>query len=172
MTVNYEEVQRVYRLEKNTPTLTEINDDFFAQSSSLIDSVEERHKESLARFFGEIIGSRRRKILLHALRMEDANTPPTNTTKVEEEFYKDLVAVLTRHKQKLLSTKKPLQEPTPKPTPTQEKNTVRILRALPQIVGPDGETHGPFMEGEVVNLPKQNTEILIKQGAAEKTEGV
>ena len=109
--MNYEEVQRIYRLEKNTPGLTEIPPDFFAQAGSLIESVEERHRESLAKFFGEIIGRRRRKIRLHALRMEDADLPPTNSTPLEGEFYRDLAGVLARHKQRFLSQK--IEEPAP-----------------------------------------------------------
>ena len=164
--MNYEEIQKVYRLEKNTPTLTEIPKNFFAEAGSLIESLEEKHRDSISRFFGEIIGNRRRKILLHALRTEDEKLPPTNATPDEVEFHTELVGVLARHKSRLLSQK----TPQPPQALVEEKKTVsvRILRALPAMAGSGAETFGPFREGDVAELPLESAGILITQGAAEK----
>jgi len=44
---------------------------------------------------------------------------------------------------------------------------VRILKDIPGIVGVDFNTYGPYKAGEIAWLPKENAEILIKQGVAE-----
>ncbi|MFQ6096039.1 MAG: hypothetical protein ACE5NN_07835, partial [Candidatus Bathyarchaeia archaeon] len=43
---------------------------------------------------------------------------------------------------------------------------VRFLKEVPVIVGSDMKTYGPFKPGDISRLPKQNAEILVKQGAA------
>jgi DNA replication initiation complex subunit (GINS family) len=169
--INYGEVQRVYRLEKNTPTLTEVPNDFFAQAAALVDSVEEVHRESLSRFFSEIIANRRRKIILQAIRTEDAGMPPANVTPLESDFYREVVGVIVRHKQTLIS-QKAVQPPPEVERRPEETERVRVLRALPALVGPSGESLGPFREGDVVELPVENAGILIEKKVAEAVEGV
>jgi len=44
---------------------------------------------------------------------------------------------------------------------------VRLLRDIPQIVGIDFHTYGPYKAGEIALLPPENAEALIKQGVAE-----
>ncbi len=45
---------------------------------------------------------------------------------------------------------------------------VRFLKDVPAIVGADMKTYGPFKKGTLAALPKENAEILIKMGAAER----
>jgi DNA replication factor GINS len=45
---------------------------------------------------------------------------------------------------------------------------VRLLQAIPTIVGTDMETYGPFSVEEVAALPIENAEALIKHGIAVK----
>jgi len=47
---------------------------------------------------------------------------------------------------------------------------VRILREIPEIVGVDMKTYGPFKPEDIANLPKENAKTLIKQGAAMEVE--
>jgi DNA replication factor GINS len=43
---------------------------------------------------------------------------------------------------------------------------VRILREIPEIVGADLTTYGPFKPEDIASLPRANAKPLIKQGAA------
>lgn len=45
---------------------------------------------------------------------------------------------------------------------------VKILAEVPEFMGTDLETYGPFDEGEEVELPEDNAEILINRGNAEQ----
>ncbi|MFB6291860.1 MAG: hypothetical protein ABEI58_00535, partial [Candidatus Nanohaloarchaea archaeon] len=47
---------------------------------------------------------------------------------------------------------------------------VEITSEVPEFMGTDLETYGPFEEGEEAEVPKENAEILINRGNAEKAE--
>jgi DNA replication initiation complex subunit (GINS family) len=44
------------------------------------------------------------------------------------------------------------------------------VKEVPEIIGSDMKTYGPFKVEDVAALPVENTRILIKQGLAEKVE--
>lgn len=52
---------------------------------------------------------------------------------------------------------------------TNQKNKlVRLIQAVPQFVGNDMKTYGPFDKEEIVNLPLKVSEVLIKTKRAEE----
>lgn len=73
-----------------------------------------------------------------------------------------------------------LQEGLPTPAiggeaeirPPREKANVLLLISseLPQFVGDDMRTYGPFKSGEVANLPKHSAELLRRRGLARKLQ--
>jgi len=46
-------------------------------------------------------------------------------------------------------------------------DVVKILKKVPEFRGTDLDVHGPFEEGEEVEVPKDNAEILVNRGNAE-----
>ena len=49
------------------------------------------------------------------------------------------------------------------------KNAVlRFLKKVPEIIGADMKTYGPFKIEDVASLPLDNSKILVKQGLAER----
>ena len=51
-----------------------------------------------------------------------------------------------------------------------EYEAIRILKEIPEFTGTDLETYGPFEEGNEVEVPKKNAEILVNRGNAEFIE--
>jgi DNA replication factor GINS len=47
---------------------------------------------------------------------------------------------------------------------------LHFLKEVPQIVGADLKTYGPFKEEDIATLPLDNSKILVKQGLAELVE--
>ncbi|MFB6208204.1 MAG: hypothetical protein ABEJ69_02550 [Candidatus Nanohaloarchaea archaeon] len=45
---------------------------------------------------------------------------------------------------------------------------VKIITEVPEFMGTDLETYGPFDEGDEAELPEENAEILVNRGNAEK----
>lgn len=151
-------------MEKNSPTLQSISSDFYSQVASLLLS-EEKHRTYLEKLIEEIYGRRKNKIVLHAVRSESLESLPQNVIPLEVELYKDVVELLKKHK-KLVLEQKPQIKKEDKPVEG-DKITVRIVRAIPAIVGPDLNSYGPFKEDNVVELPVESAKILIERGYAE-----
>ena len=51
-----------------------------------------------------------------------------------------------------------------------EYEEVRITSKVPEFKGTDLSDYGPFSEGEVVEVPEDNAEILVNRGNAEQVE--
>jgi len=50
------------------------------------------------------------------------------------------------------------------PPPPIEHVKVLILQSVPQFVGADMKIYGPYSPGEIREMPKNNAEVLVKQG--------
>ena len=47
-----------------------------------------------------------------------------------------------------------------------KSRTVRFLQAVPEFVGEDMNTYGPFVPEDIANLPVKVSEVLIKNNRA------
>ena len=57
-----------------------------------------------------------------------------------------------------------------KPPQRADQKVVRFLQAVPAIMGIDMKTYGPFKPEDVVSLPVENAENLIRRGIAKEVE--
>lgn len=48
-----------------------------------------------------------------------------------------------------------------------EYELVRIIKEVPEFMGVDLEEYGPFNEGDIVEIPEDNADILVNRGNAE-----
>ncbi|MFH1788727.1 MAG: hypothetical protein ABH834_05060 [Candidatus Altiarchaeota archaeon] len=164
--VSFADVQSIYRNEKNMPSLQIIPRDFFQDANALADSLEGEHRKHLNKLLEEIILRRRNKIVLHALRISDDVVHPTNIHPMEEDFFAEVASLVTGYKKKFLEAK-PVKKKAQAPSPAPDVVSVRIVKAIPEIVGSDSNSYGPFKEDDVVELPRENADILLKRGFAE-----
>jgi DNA replication factor GINS len=51
-----------------------------------------------------------------------------------------------------------------------KNNALRFLKDVPEIIGVDMQTYGPYKAEDIASLPVENAQILVKQGLAEKIE--
>jgi len=56
----------------------------------------------------------------------------------------------------------------PKEKPKEVKKMIKILSKLNKFVGMDMKEYGPYDHGDIIDLPDDVSELLIKRGAAEK----
>ena len=59
-------------------------------------------------------------------------------------------------------------EETEEFNPEEGYDIVKITSEVPEFMGTDLEAYGPFEEGEQVEIPEDNAEILVNRGNAEK----
>jgi DNA replication initiation complex subunit (GINS family) len=50
--------------------------------------------------------------------------------------------------------------------PSHKRVAVRLVKAIPAIIGADMKTYGPFKIEDVTSLPADNAKMLVKQGLA------
>jgi len=166
MALNYSDLQSIYRSEKRLPSLQKVPEDFYSDLSKLISKLDEEYRDSALKLAGEIYALRRGKILRLASRTGES-TPPTNMTSIEEEMYKEILAILSKYGDKILNLEG-VPEKGKEEEPDDGKIRVRIIKPLPAIIGSDMAHYGPFKENEEVRLPKDTARILIEQGMAEE----
>ena len=80
----------------------------------------------------------------------------TKTLEAPQEFLRD----------EEFSVSVPLEEPERAKDDGAKKILVRLLRDVASFVGADLKTYGPFKSEDVVLLPAQNADALIKRGSA------
>jgi len=169
--LSYADVQRIFRTEKNSPTLSEIPSDFYEKTRALIAKTEGEHREYLEKVLVELHERRRNKIVLYALRYLDKSAPPPHANPRELGLFEGVVDVVAENRDAVLA-RTPEPSPEPQKTPPIEKLSVRIIKPIPEIVGADSIEYGPFKEDDVAELPKDSARILIERGFAEKVESL
>ena len=190
MMTTYQDIQKIYNLEKKTPSLQRINDDFYSGALDILPKLEEKHRKHLTKLLTDIYNRREEKIILHARRAQRAEIkPPANITTNEVEIYDELVGILDKHRKKSLvrtDTKKRDKGMNKELNKNKESNKelkhekkvnvdnknkkikVRILRPLPSIIGSDLKHYGPFNEDDLIEMPVTNARVLINNESAEE----
>jgi DNA replication initiation complex subunit (GINS family) len=182
--LSYEELRDIQQKEKKSPYLSELRPDFYESLLARIKELEKECTQEEARdqsspklillrdelknthqLLEDIYGSRESKIIklaMSALRGGSAETK--QMLPKELELFEQIKALLANTKVKILTKEEEGSAPQPS---TKEIVIVRITKDLPSFVGTDLQTYNLKRE-DVVTLPKETAEILIKQGNALK----
>lgn len=187
MNLSYDEIRRVYRLEKNTSKLVEVPEDFYNQLNEFIKTEKENYLKSLkdfsieeARDFAnlkkmveEIFLLRQRKILNMALLSSRGN----NDSKLamagpELKTFSSVVAVLEKQQSVL---EEMFQASTPTKTAGEKAKeldlvSLRMLKEVPAFIGTDMKEYGPFSASQKVELPFSIAKLFLERKLAERIE--
>ncbi len=162
-TITFELIRKIQREERDSPQLTKLPENFFEKVSAYLEQKKkmEDRKASLEvknveRLVENIFDLRERKILNQAIITVRTKIPPQNLTQEEEKFFEEVVKILKERREKFFGLKK------------EKKKMVRFKEDVPEFVGMDGETYGPFKKGEEGEIPIENFEILVKRGLVEE----
>ena len=174
--ISFEVVRTVHRAEKRNTKLTELPENFFEKVKEYLNRkrllAEKKMDEkaflevrNIERLIEEIFNMRERKIINQALIAVRTGIPPENLTKEENEFFNKVVDLLKSRRESVL--KKLLE----KSEIVEEKIKLLIFKEdVPEFVGVDMKTYGPFRKGDIAKLPEENAELLIEAGKAEVFE--
>ena len=181
--LSYDELRRIYRLEKNTSKLVEVDDDFFEKLNAFMKVEKEEYLKSLrdlssskARNFSnlkkmvqEIFALREKKLLNRAL--VSSRTGDLSMRKVsaeEKQAFRELLKIIALHRKSLPEI---FDGDTLKISDiaADSDSLFRIMKDVPAFVGTDMKEYGPFSKGEVIPLPQKIAELLLSRKlAAEK----
>lgn len=175
MEMDYDEIRRIYRLEKSTSRLVEVESDFYDSVNEFICEEKEEYIKSLKDFsiakardftnlkkmVDEIFSLREKKILNKALTTSrTGETSEQNMCKQEKKTYNDMLKILEKHRGFLSDIFESDNKKSKKKTkPTETK--VEILKQIPSFVGSDMKEYGPFSKGQKVTLPEK-VALLLK----------
>jgi DNA replication factor GINS len=177
MELNYDEIRRIYRLEKNSQQLTALDENFYVELREFLKKEKDAYTKSLkegsfseARNFNnlkklveEIFYMREKKILnkaLIAVRTNDFNDKELAAE--EKKSFNDFVKLLLAHNDLLYNL---FDE---KPRKKEELIQLKMLSEVPAFVGSDLKEYGPFNKDEEITLPLNVAVLLLEKKLAER----
>ena len=185
MTELYSKLLDAWKKERQSKELQALPEGFYAEmveyasqlreqtrmidKTSLKGRISVKEKDNAEKMLAETSTLRLRKIVLAEL--DRVALAGTTLTRDEKTFLGDLRSLIADHEAKLKSI---LMGRVPqidaKPPSRTGLKVIRFLQAVPAIMGIDMKTYGPFKPEDVVSLPVENAENLIRRGIAKEVE--
>ena len=162
------------------------------------EGVDNREYKNAKRVFEKIIGLRQEKIVKNAKISvkSDVKSSKLNLLPREQEFFRDIKERFKEYSASIdevvesdsdkVETPEIEEEPEIEMEENEETDDedldetetsaeegyekVEIISEVPEFMGTDLESYGPFEEGEKAELPEENADILVNRGNAEKVE--
>ena len=169
--ISYEMIRKIEREEMSNPKLAKLPENFYENVMEYIRVKRKAEREgrkivtelrNVERLVRAIFLKREKKIVDAALKFFDGNIVPENMSEEEKKFFENILTLLKERREKIL--KKILEGKT-------EKVKLVIFKEnVPEFVGTDEKTYGPFKKGDVAKLPEKIMKLLIEQGVAEEFE--
>lgn len=193
--LTFSELRKVQKKEKRQEDLSELEDNFILRVSNYLEmkkDVDDREYKSAKRVFDKIIGLRQEKIVKNAkfAVKSDKNNSSVNLLPREKELFlelKNLFRDFNQKVEKMVDGEESVETPDidleegekieegseieeEKQGAEEGYDIVKIISEVPEFMGTDLESYGPFDEGEEVEIPEDNAEILVNRGNAEELE--
>lgn len=192
--LTFSDLRKIQKQEKRQEELSDLDDNFLLKVSQYLErkqGVDEREYKNAKRTLDKIVGLRQDKIVKNAKISvkSDVKSSKLNLLPREQEFYREIKDKFNSFSDKIDDVvdqdpsdveEMETEEIQPDPEPEEEEEEsrqiedgyelVKIISDVPEFMGTDLESYGPFDEGEEVELPEENADILVNRGSAEKVE--
>jgi DNA replication initiation complex subunit (GINS family) len=180
MKIDYDEVRRIHRLEKNNNSLVDVEEDFFdslnvfmmdekkqyLEGLKNLSTVKARDYTNLKKMVEEIFMVRERKLLNKAL--ISSRTGELSESKIalqEKKTLEELLKSLNSHRDYLEEVFGEQKEKKARELSVIE---IKIMKDLPSFVGVDMNEYGPVEKDNKVKLPFKVANLLISRELAVK----
>ena len=163
--ITFEYIREIFENEKKETKLSKIDEDFFEKIRKYLQFKEKAYEETknekiyqelktAKRMIEEIFNIRLKKIINSIFIFLKTGVLPENMLKSEEEIFFKMIDLMKEYKKKMKI----------------EKNLVKIKMNfdIPQFIGPDGKTYGPFKKDEIVELDENIANYLLLNNFATK----
>jgi DNA replication initiation complex subunit (GINS family) len=187
----YDELYAAWRLEIENGELGSLPSDFYSRVAEYLRRIKEENKmtekksvktnlldhemTNAQRMAQELLATRYRKLV--KMVVAGRKVPADSLTVEENKLYNGITpsteaygrfvaGIIEGHVMKIDVETAPSAEP-----PIVNKRvTLRFLKPVPNIIGADMKSYGPFLVEDVASVPVENAKILIKQGLAKAVE--
>ncbi|MFT4868331.1 MAG: DNA replication initiation complex subunit (GINS family) [Candidatus Nanohaloarchaea archaeon] len=192
--LTFSDLRKIQKKEKRQDQLSELDDNFLLKASQYLDrkeGVDDREYKNARRVLDKIIGLRQDKIVKNAKISvkSDVKSSKLNLLPREQEFFRDIKERFNAYSDnidevvekkagdvQIPETDTEVEQTEPEEDEVSEDELedgyekVKIVSNVPEFMGTDLESYGPFEEGEETELPEENADILVNRGSAEKVE--
>jgi len=173
--ITFEFIRRVQRDEQGEPKLSKIPEDFYQRAKEYLNQkrkLAEKHTDrnisleakNVEMLLEDIYNRRETKIVNHAIITVRTDIPPQNLIDDEKEFFEAVVNMLEKQRDRVLS----LLFKKTKEKEKEQFDTVTFREEVEEFVGVDLKKYGPFKKGDTGRIPKDNAELFMEKGVAEK----
>jgi hypothetical protein len=173
-----EEIVRILKEEKTSRDLVELPDDFYQRTAGYISQLnsELERGDSLKQ---KLLREELRNVVLmlqeiHQTRVQKAARKtvmgqiPVQLMERERYAFSEVRQSLERLQADLVSPAVSGRATVPIPSSLTNTLLVMLMDVPDKIIGADMRGYGPFVRGEIVSIPAQNAEIMIRHGVARK----
>lgn len=176
----YRELYETWRKELDSRKIEELPQGFVSRIAEYLRKIAEENRmldkrtakarllkieeQNVRRMLSDLAKTRYRKMIKKAAEDEKLLT---SLTEVED---KDLLKLLSLIESYETFTEKIFKKQSAELRASRKMVVLRFLGEIPEIVGLDMKTYGPYKPQDVASLPIENAKILVKQGLAEKIE--
>ena len=175
--LNYEELRKVQARERASPVLQALPEGFYKEVKKLVEKKDEGLKkdfslteakeyESILKVAEEIHERRKQKIIMRAMKSGVAGE--TALADEEKELFEKIRKCVEEEAEnfgKMIHGKGGGVD-------EESIKRIKILKNLPKFVGVDLKVYGPFKEGDGVEIPEKEAQLLVRRGIAEYVGGV
>jgi len=182
--VDYDELQKIYRLETKSPRLSKLDSSFYKGLKKFL--TDERHKyissiedsfstntlkrfENLKRITEKIREIRIKKIMNSCLMYSRTNDfADEGLVDFEIDFAKGILKLIDKQNEQTNTIFGVSKKPQNTDTTTQVK--VKFLQDIPAFIGGDMKEYGPFEINQLVEIPEDIFKILETKEIIEKVD--
>ena len=174
--MDYDELRKIHRIEKSKKELQKLEDNFYKECVDLMNEYFEKYEktkdieylkilENVQSIVKSILFLRQQKIVFSALRLSVADEYDTeNMTTKEKDFFDKLYKLI---KENIMFIEKVSSGKFVEECKDINKIKIKILLDIPQFAGEDENIYGPYKKGEIIEINKEEGEILIEKNLAE-----
>lgn len=169
--IEYEQLGRLPQdfYVRLTQYLTRLRDDQLSEKKSVEAKLMARELLNVQRMVRDLLQTRYKKIMKSLV--AGSKISLESLTMEETSLYNGVLSpavAYNRFMQSLLGGQ-PCQIEG-EPVVMHKRVTLRFLKQVPQIIGADMKSYGPFMVEDVASVPIENAKIFVKQGLAKPIE--
>jgi len=186
--INYKTLRKIQQIEKDSPTLTKIDSNFYNALSDYLKYLDDRlekesssQKQTLLRdeiqntkkIMANIYEQREKKILLASISKARGGDPDLkNLVDAERNLFESILNLMMQTREELLNKKSSDKEKTVEPEEKnlKQENTnpiVRITQDIPEFIGTDTKKYN-LRKDDVISLPRDMSDTLSKRGVAKE----
>ncbi|MEM5836725.1 MAG: hypothetical protein QW451_00135 [Candidatus Aenigmatarchaeota archaeon] len=173
-TITFEMIRKIQKEEANSPKLTKIPENFYEsvknylrQKKSLAEKMGDKkisvEVKNVERLVEDIFNRRERKIVSWAVNSARAKINVENLLEEEKDFFEKILNLIKSRREKILNELMGKEE-----SQKESLSLVIFKESVPEFVGVDMKTYGPFEKGDIARIPEENMKILVEKGLAEE----